>query len=495
MPEPNYPQGYMGKFFCSVCVVAFWVLTVTGQIVADCTQGQVLHQRLTEWAGRGGTLIVRGHCKNSVPTPVSFALKHHAIMRGEDGARIEFAGGGEQDGISFSGTENLLIEDLIFTAPAGYSNVHHGLRFSFIRATLKNLSFYGIAAATQEAAVVYVGDSADVRILDSKFRGCTSHSARISGVILADKYTRLIVRDTEFWDYGNLSGAPSADGLFWSKTAQAGAAWINIRSPHPAANINSFPSLNIATIAPVEISGCIFDEGASLAVAVMPNSSGPQVYWVRLINNVANVGLIGMYDLRHIKFLDIDSGATSWRPLGGNYSEVDAIHLSNVEHATIRNFWTDSTKSATRLTADAGVKFLRLINSRFTTIRSDATTECVQNDGPEVCSANFEQFIKDVFHFALGREANSQELTTWRQNLPGMAGVLVSGLFLSQEYAARHRFDQDFISDLYRTFFNREPDPGGLAFWLTRLSGGRPAVIDSFAQSIEFKSRVVNAGQ
>jgi hypothetical protein len=60
--------------------------------------------------------------------------------------------------------------------------------------------------------------------------------------------------------------------------------------------------------------------------------------------------------------------------------------------------------------------------------------------------------------------------------------------FNSQEYIDRNRTDEEYVTDLYHTFFIREPDSGGFDYWTGQLAMGvsRSAVLDHFAYSTEF---------
>jgi hypothetical protein len=62
--------------------------------------------------------------------------------------------------------------------------------------------------------------------------------------------------------------------------------------------------------------------------------------------------------------------------------------------------------------------------------------------------------------------------------------------YFSDEYKAYNRTNTEFVTDLYRTFFNRAPDAGGLQFWLNELSGGVPReiLLAQFMFSAEFKA-------
>ena len=60
--------------------------------------------------------------------------------------------------------------------------------------------------------------------------------------------------------------------------------------------------------------------------------------------------------------------------------------------------------------------------------------------------------------------------------------------FNSPEYLGRNTTDRQFITNLYLTFFQREPDEGGYAFWLEQLANGmvRNTAMAGFLYSQEF---------
>jgi len=68
--------------------------------------------------------------------------------------------------------------------------------------------------------------------------------------------------------------------------------------------------------------------------------------------------------------------------------------------------------------------------------------------------------------------------------------AMTMGFFNSAEYLAFNRSDGEFITDLYRTFLNREPDIGGRDYWLWQISQGltREVILVDFMFSPEFKS-------
>ncbi|MCM2329034.1 MAG: DUF4214 domain-containing protein, partial [Lysobacter sp.] len=66
--------------------------------------------------------------------------------------------------------------------------------------------------------------------------------------------------------------------------------------------------------------------------------------------------------------------------------------------------------------------------------------------------------------------------------------AMAMSFFGSPEYAGFNRDDAGFVTDLYATFFNREPDGGGLAFWSGQIASGMPreVVLTAFLFSPEF---------
>ncbi len=66
--------------------------------------------------------------------------------------------------------------------------------------------------------------------------------------------------------------------------------------------------------------------------------------------------------------------------------------------------------------------------------------------------------------------------------------AMTLSFFGGAEYASFGRDDAGFVTDLYRTFFNRAPDGAGLAYWIGQVAAGMPReiVLASFMFSSEF---------
>jgi hypothetical protein len=59
--------------------------------------------------------------------------------------------------------------------------------------------------------------------------------------------------------------------------------------------------------------------------------------------------------------------------------------------------------------------------------------------------------------------------------------VMAGQFFNSAEYLSFNRTNTDFVTDLYNTFFQRSPDPGGLNYWVGQLNQGLPRDVAMFA--------------
>src|SRR5205085_6543244 len=84
---------------------------------------------------------------------------------------------------------------------------------------------------------------------------------------------------------------------------------------------------------------------------------------------------------------------------------------------------------------------------------------------------------------AAGAQSQAQLLAT--------AQSIALALFNSTEYANRNRTDAQFVTDLYWTYPQRQPDPSGYQAWLNAIpTYGRAAVRDGFANGGEFAGLV-----
>lgn len=345
----------------------------------------------------GGTLDV-GHGQYRIESTVTkdfLNLASKITIRGQgSNSQVVFATGSAADGLVLQNLEDLTIEGITFVGspnllpdgslnPAAGSDVFRAINLQGVmRAKIQNNMFYGIAAPAPGAAIIKATASY-LTVEHNQFLGsaaCQSGNA-YGGVIMTDSQFGVRIVHNSFIDYGTLNGVHySKTPLVWT------IAWVMLM------NTNSNVALDLRTSNLVEISNNQFDEGATYAIVNNPDQGHAVTQQVRLAYNTVNVGIVGGYYLRRIKYLDIKGGWAGFRPLGGGNSEVDAITLRSVEFPTIRNFETDSTKSATRLSVDSGTTMLRVVDSKFTTIVNQSKAWRIE-DGTNVTSSSQTKFL------------------------------------------------------------------------------------------------------
>jgi hypothetical protein len=108
--------------------------------------------------------------------------------------------------------------------------------------------------------------------------------------------------------------------------------------------------------------------------------------------------------------------------------------------------------------------------------------------------------LENFYLSILGRASDSGGKTFYLSEIERLFGLevdrreslrLIAKNFLaSAEYAARGRTDAQYVDDLYRTFYQRDPDTDGQNFWLGQMANGlnRDAVLLGFMFSPEFQS-------
>ena len=105
---------------------------------------------------------------------------------------------------------------------------------------------------------------------------------------------------------------------------------------------------------------------------------------------------------------------------------------------------------------------------------------------------SFEDFIERMYVVALNRASEPEGKAFWMDKVKneGFTGGRVAIGFLSEapEFLNRGLSDSDFVDVLYRTFFDREADEGGKAFWMGHLATDmtREQVVRGFIDSTEW---------
>lgn len=115
-----------------------------------------------------------------------------------------------------------------------------------------------------------------------------------------------------------------------------------------------------------------------------------------------------------------------------------------------------------------------------------------KNTEPELSGTSFSDFIERLYVVALNRPSDESGKTFWMKRVrdDGYSGADCARYFLidAGEFANRGLSEEEFIDVLYRTFFNRESDAAGKAFWLEELDKGatRNTIVNGFIESTEW---------
>ncbi len=101
-------------------------------------------------------------------------------------------------------------------------------------------------------------------------------------------------------------------------------------------------------------------------------------------------------------------------------------------------------------------------------------------------------FVERLYQQVLGRQADPAGLQAFVQQIQTFGTVIptVLAFFHSQEFLNRNLIDVQFLTTLYHTFLNRDPDPAGLVAFLALLQTGcrtRDTLIAALSFSDEFK--------
>jgi hypothetical protein len=100
-------------------------------------------------------------------------------------------------------------------------------------------------------------------------------------------------------------------------------------------------------------------------------------------------------------------------------------------------------------------------------------------------------FVTRFYNLCLKRDPDVSGLEGWVASLLSGENVgadVAEGFIFSPEFTKTIITDEEYMTILYKAFFNRDPDPAGLQGWLDVLNSGkdRAEVLDGFIYSTEF---------
>ena len=124
-------------------------------------------------------------------------------------------------------------------------------------------------------------------------------------------------------------------------------------------------------------------------------------------------------------------------------------------------------------------------------------------DTTNVDPDKLDAYVKNLYLKILGRQYDEGGLEYWKEQI--MAGTTYDastaarvGFFESPEYQGMNKTSEQFVTDCYHAFLDREPEPDGLSYWMNKLDSGeysKQKVIDlGFGHSEEFKGILRDCG-
>jgi len=102
-----------------------------------------------------------------------------------------------------------------------------------------------------------------------------------------------------------------------------------------------------------------------------------------------------------------------------------------------------------------------------------------------------EQFVTRFYEQCLLRSPDASGLQDWSTQLSNgsrSGADIARGFIFSQEFTDRKLNNSDFLTVLYKAFFNREPDESGFDIWLNKLNSGtdKETILNGFLNALEF---------
>ncbi|MEG1070141.1 MAG: Ig-like domain-containing protein, partial [Ruthenibacterium sp.] len=175
--------------------------------------------------------------------------------------------------------------------------------------------------------------------------------------------------------------------------------------------------------------------------------------------------------------------------VGENKTVTATVLPANATDKTVT--WTSSNAAAASV-ENGKVTALKVGKTTITATANGKTATCevLVKAVPEPGVAGF---VERLYSVALGRESDAGGKAAWTDYLKQgkVTGADVARDFiLSKEMNNRNLSNEEFMSTIYETFFNRAPDAGGMKGWMNFLDNGlsREFVVSNFAGGAEFQN-------
>ncbi|MBP5491406.1 MAG: DUF4214 domain-containing protein [Clostridiales bacterium] len=170
---------------------------------------------------------------------------------------------------------------------------------------------------------------------------------------------------------------------------------------------------------------------------------------------------------------------------------VDVSIHSVIYHFDVDNGWLyyGTGKTSSRSSTTFSKVENKLIQPATNPIVPEPQPEPGKEPEKEV---TFEEFVERLYTVALGRPSEQDGKAYWCDQVvnKGFTGADCARFFLldAPEFMNRNLPDDQFVEVLYQTFFGRESEADGKAYWLGRLASGSPKIdlVNDFIESVEW---------
>ena len=136
-----------------------------------------------------------------------------------------------------------------------------------------------------------------------------------------------------------------------------------------------------------------------------------------------------------------------------------------------------------------------------TPVISDEVEALTEEESAETLSGannTSADFIERLYNVALDRPSEEAGKQDWlnRLNEGSTGSDLAKGFLYSQEFLNKGTSNDQFLTVLYKTFFDRDPDEAGKAGWMKALNEGtsRQQIVDGFIGSQEYSNLCATYG-
>lgn len=129
-------------------------------------------------------------------------------------------------------------------------------------------------------------------------------------------------------------------------------------------------------------------------------------------------------------------------------------------------------------------------------VKAEDLTDVSRKDvaTPITVDASLSGFVTRLYVNILGRQPEPAGLKYWVNKISSgeksVIWVSTYGFFHSKEYKNKKTTNSQFVNICYKTFLDRNAEPGGYNYWMKKLSSGmtRDEVLSGFAYSKEFSN-------